>query len=82
MAPNSGFQGGPFARIFLLPLHRVALGAAAGGILPSVAWLVLRLLESLTKCARAPWQPAPRGCHPCATLAQSRTRTALLWAGG
>lgn len=82
MAPNSGFQGGPFAWISSLPLHPVALGAAAGGILPSAAWLILRLLESLVKCARAPGQPAPRGCHPCAALAQSHTRTALPWAGG
>lgn len=30
MAPNSGFQGGPFAQIF--SLGPVACGAAAGGI--------------------------------------------------
>lgn len=49
--------------------------------LPSRAWLVLRLLESLVKCVMAPRQPAPRGGVHLPVPAQDRTRVALLWAG-
>lgn len=78
MAPNSGFQGGPFAQISLGP---VACRAAAGGISSLRAWLVLRLLESWVKCVRAPRQPAPRGGVHLPVPAQDRIRVALLWAG-
>lgn len=73
MAPNSGFQGGPFAQIS--SLGPVACGAAAGGIssLQSLAHpQASQIPGEVCEGTQAASVPVP---------AQDLPRVALLWAG-
>lgn len=69
MAPNSGFQGGPFAQISLLAPHLpFPAEQLQEAFLASVSLFLLSLLKSLVKCWKAPRQPAPKGVvHPVGT---------------